>query len=65
MSYFPFDQLYNLTSTATSMYGYKHTEDSIAKMKARFIDPKNHPMFVLKQRPIILIRVNLLVNQVH
>ncbi len=48
MSYFPQlqqDQLYNLTSTATSMYGYKHTENSIAKMKARLIDPKNHPMF--------------------
>lgn len=27
------------------MLGYKHTKEAIAKMKARLIDPKNHPMF--------------------
>jgi len=45
MSYFPFDKLYNLTQTASSMFGYKHTEESILKMKARLTDPINHPMF--------------------
>lgn len=45
MSYFPFDNLYNLTRIASSMYGYKHTDDAIAKMKARLINPINHPMF--------------------
>jgi hypothetical protein len=45
MSYFPFEKLYNLTSTATSMYGYKHTKEAIDKMKARLVDPINHSMF--------------------
>ena len=27
------------------MYGYKHTTEAIEKMKARLIDPANHPMF--------------------
>ena len=27
------------------MLGYKHTKEAIAKMKARFINKKNHPMF--------------------
>jgi group I intron endonuclease len=27
------------------MYGYKHTKQAIAKMKARFLNKNNHPMF--------------------
>lgn len=27
------------------MLGYKHTEEAIAKMKLRFVDKANHPMF--------------------
>jgi len=27
------------------MLGYKHTKEAIAKMKLRFLDKKNHPMF--------------------
>jgi group I intron endonuclease len=45
MSYFPFEQLYNFAPTATSMQGYKHNEDTKAKMKARLLKPENHPMF--------------------
>lgn len=45
MSYFPKDKLYNFKYDAASMYGYKHTDESIAKMKKRFLDPQNHPMF--------------------
>jgi group I intron endonuclease len=45
MSYFPTTILYNFTQTATSMFGYKHTIEAIAKIKARFVDPSNHPMF--------------------
>lgn len=45
MSYFSFDKLYNLTYAGGSMLGYKHTKEAIAKMKARLIDPKDHPMF--------------------
>lgn len=45
ISYFPFDKLYNFKKLAGSMEGYKHTKDSIAKMKKRFLDPANQPMF--------------------
>lgn len=45
MSYFPLDKLYNFTSTATSMYGYRHTDQAIQKMKNRFLDITNYPMF--------------------
>ena len=45
ISYFPLDRLYNFTSTATSMYGYRHTDQAIQKMKNRFQDITNHPMF--------------------
>jgi len=42
---FPFKDLYNLTKKANSMLGYKHTKKSITKMKLRFTDKTNHPMF--------------------
>ena len=37
--------IFNFVSKAASILGYKHTEAAIAKIKARFIDPFNHPIF--------------------
>jgi group I intron endonuclease len=37
--------LYNLTPAAGSMFGYKHSAESIIKMEERFKDKNNHPMF--------------------
>lgn len=53
ISSFPFDSLYNCPffyfqekkKEATSMLGYKQTKEAIEKMKLRFVDKENHPMF--------------------
>jgi hypothetical protein len=45
ISAFPFSQLFNFKKEASSMLGYKHTKQAIAKMKARFLNKNNHPMF--------------------
>lgn len=45
MSYFPKEFLYNFKYGASSMSGYKHTAEAITKMKKRFLNPNNHPMF--------------------
>ena len=45
ISAFPFSQLFNFKKEASSMLGYKHTKQAIAKMKARFLNKQNHPMF--------------------
>lgn len=45
ISYFPFEDLYNFKRIANSMLGYKHTSQAIQKMKDRFLDSINHPMF--------------------
>jgi group I intron endonuclease len=45
ISSFPFTMLYNLTPAAGSMFGYKHSAESIIKMEERFKDKNNHPMF--------------------
>jgi group I intron endonuclease len=42
---FPFDSLYNFKKEANSMLGYKHTIKAIKKMKLRYKDKSNHPMF--------------------
>jgi group I intron endonuclease len=42
---FDFDLLYNFKKLATSMLGYTHTEEAISKMKERFKEIENHPMF--------------------
>jgi len=42
---FDFASLYNFKRTATSMLGYKHTEQALLKMIARHKDKKNHPFF--------------------
>lgn len=43
--------LYNFRLSATSMLGYKHTAEAIAKMIARFDDPTNHPMLGKSHTP--------------
>jgi hypothetical protein len=42
---FPFENNYNYTKEANSLLGYKHTIEAISKMKLRYIDKSNHPMF--------------------
>lgn len=42
---FPFENLYNYKKEASSMLGYKHTLEAIKKMKLRFKDKSNHPMY--------------------
>jgi group I intron endonuclease len=54
ISKFSFSSLYNITTEATSMIGYKHTKAAIEKMKLRFIDKKNHPMFGKQHKDITL-----------
>lgn len=51
MGYFDPTMLYNFATVATSQLGYKHTLDAIAKMKARFVNPANHPMFGKSHTP--------------
>lgn len=42
---FPFENLYNYKKEeANSLLGYKHTINTIEKMKLRYIDKSNHPM---------------------
>ena len=40
---FNFNTLYNFMQTATSLAGYKHTEEARLKMVARYADKTNHP----------------------
>ena len=42
---YPFDSLYNFMRTATSLIGYKHTDQAKLKMLKRFKDKSNHPMY--------------------
>ncbi|KGQ02207.1 putative intron-encoded endonuclease 1 (mitochondrion) [Beauveria bassiana D1-5] len=42
---FDYSTLYNMKRIATSMLGYKHTDEAIQKMIERFQDKSNHPMF--------------------
>lgn len=39
------DLLYNFRLSATSMLGYKHTAEAVAKMVARLAEPSDHPFF--------------------
>jgi len=45
ISAFPFSSLFNFKKEANSMLGYKHTKQAIDKMKSRFVNKINHPMF--------------------
>ena len=42
---YPFDSLYNFMRTATSLEGYKHTDEAKLKMLKRFENKSNHPMY--------------------
>ncbi|UKA47918.1 hypothetical protein D8B26_M00060 (mitochondrion) [Coccidioides posadasii str. Silveira] len=42
---FDFNTLYNFKVIASSMSGYKHTEEAVLKMKKRFENKENHPMY--------------------
>lgn len=42
---YPFDSLYNFMKTATSIEGYKHTDQAKLKMLKRFENKSNHPMY--------------------
>jgi len=42
---FKFSMLYNFKKTATSMLGYKHTEEALLKMIERYKNKENHPFF--------------------
>ena len=42
---YPFDSLYNFMRTATSIEGYKHTDEAKLKMLKRFENKSNHPMY--------------------
>lgn len=42
---YPFDSLYNFMRTATSLEGYKHTDEAKLKMLKRFDNKSNHPMY--------------------
>ena len=53
ISAFPFSQLFNFKKEASSMLGYKHRKQAIAKMKARFVNKKNHPMFGKTHSPVV------------
>ena len=54
ISAFPFSFLYNFKKEGKSMLGYKHTKQAIEKMKLRFANKSNHPMFGKKHSESIL-----------
>ena len=60
ISAFPFSSLYNLfynnpnPKEGNSMLGYKHTKQAIEKMKLRFANKSNHPMFGKKHSESVL-----------
>jgi group I intron endonuclease len=55
---FPFEMLYNFKKEANSMLGYKHTIKAINKMKLRFKDKTNHPMFGKKHDSFALSKIS-------
>lgn len=54
----PASMLYNIKMSGTSMWGYKHTPEAIAKMVDRFTDKSNHPMFGKHHGPDTLARIS-------
>lgn len=55
---FPFEDLYNYKKDATSSLGYKHTIEAIEKMKKRFINKANHPMYGKKHNKFALAKIS-------
>ena len=45
ISAFPFSSLYNFKKDLNSKLGYKHTKQAIEKIKLRFANKSNHPMY--------------------
>lgn len=54
---FPFETLYNFKREASSMLGYKHTMEAIAKMRLRFKNKSNHPWYGQKHTPETLLQI--------
>jgi len=54
----PSHMLYNINLSGTSMCGYKHTTEAIAKMVARFADKTNHPMYGKTHTAEALLRIS-------
>jgi len=54
ISSFPFSSLFNFKKKANSMLGYKHTKQAIEKMKSRFVNKTNNPMFGKTHKKITL-----------
>lgn len=50
--------MYNYKSEATSSLGYKHTIEAIDKMKKRFLNKANHPMYGKKQDKFALTKIS-------
>jgi group I intron endonuclease len=55
---FPFEDLYNYKREATSSLGYKHTIEAIEKMKKRFLNKANHPMYGKKHDNFALAKIS-------
>lgn len=45
IKHFDFSKLYNIKSEATSLIGYKHTEEAKLKLKEYYENKLNHPMY--------------------
>ena len=54
ISAFPFSSLYKFKKEGNSMLGYKHTKQAIEKMKLRFANKSNLPMFGKKHSESVL-----------
>lgn len=55
---FAFEKLYNYKREATSSLGYKHTIEAIKKMKKRYLNKANHPMFGRKHDKFALAKIS-------
>jgi group I intron endonuclease len=68
---FPFESLYNFKKEANSSLGYKHPIKAINKMKLRFKNKSNHPMFGKTHTSFALSKIskpgnlNLMFNKKH
>lgn len=54
----PVDILFNFKTLATSILGYKHTEEAREKIRKRFIDKQNHPMYKRQHTPESLLLIS-------
>lgn len=54
ISAFPSSSLFNIKKKANSMLWYKHKKQAIKKIKSRFVNKTNHPMFGKTHKKITL-----------